>query len=132
MVDATFIESNWTCIFGAGCQGVLTQPTPELVQGCCSYGAHFTDEEDRQRVELAATRLSSDQWQFKAKGKKGTTRTKKNGESMTRLVNDACIFLNRPDFHRGPGCALHVMAIDNEESYRSEERRVGKESTPRW
>jgi hypothetical protein len=117
MVDATFIESNWTCIFGHGCQGVLTGPTPELVQGCCSYGAHFTDEDDRQRVELAARRLTDDQWQFRSKGKKGTTKIKKNGESTTRLVDDACIFLNRPDFHRGPGCALHVMAIDNDESY---------------
>ncbi len=117
MVDATFIESNWTCIFGNGCQGVLTGPTPELAQGCCSYGAHFTDEEDRQRVELAALRLTEDQWQFKAKGKKGTTKVNKNGEAVTRMVNDACIFLNRPDFHRGPGCALHVLAIDNEESY---------------
>ena len=117
MVDATFLESNWTCIFGHGCQGVLTGPTPELVQGCCSYGAHFTDEEDRQRVELAATRLSADQWQFRSRAKKGTTKVKKNGEAMTRLVNDACIFLNRPDFHRGPGCALHVMAMDNQESY---------------
>ncbi len=35
----------------------------------------------------------------------------------TRLVKDACIFLNRPDFHRGPGCALHVLAMDNQESY---------------
>jgi len=117
MVDAPFLESDWTCIFGQGCQGVLTGPTPELVQGCCSYGAHFTDDADRQRVELAATRLSADQWQFKAKGAKGTTKVKKNGESQTRLVDDACIFLNRPDFHRGPGCALHVMALDNAESY---------------
>lgn len=117
MVDATFLESNWTCIFNNGCQGVLTGPTPALVQGCCSYGAHFTDEDDRQRVELAATRLSGDQWQFKAKGAKGTTKVKKNGEMVTRLVDDACIFLNRPGFHRGPGCALHVMAMDNAESY---------------
>jgi hypothetical protein len=92
-------------------------PTPELVQGCCSYGAHFTDEKDQRRVEKAAKRLTADQWQFKSKGKNGTTRVKKNGEIVTRLVQDACIFLNRPDFHRGPGCALHVMAIDNEESY---------------
>lgn len=117
MVDATFIESNWTCIFNNGCQGVLTGPTPELAQGCCSYGAHFTDEHDRQRVELAAQRLSEDQWQFKSKGRRGTTKTKKNGESTTRLVEGACIFLNRPGFHRGPGCALHVFAIDNDESY---------------
>ena len=117
MFDVTFLESNWTCIFGQGCQGVLTSPTPELVQGCCSYGAHFTDEEDRRRVEKAAERLTSDQWQFRTKGRQGTTKVKKNGEIVTRLVKDACIFLNRPDFHRGPGCALHVMAMDNGESY---------------
>ena len=117
MFDVTFLESSWTCIFGQGCQGVLTGPTPELVQGCCSYGAHFTDEKDRRRVEKAALRLTDDQWQFRAKGRQGTTRVKKNGEIVTRLVKDACIFLNRPDFHRGPGCALHVMAMDNDESY---------------
>ena len=52
--DATFLLSPWTCIFGQGCQGVLTGPTPELVQGCCSYGAHFTGPEDAARVEEAA------------------------------------------------------------------------------
>jgi hypothetical protein len=117
MFDVTFLESNWTCIFGAGCQGVLTGPAEEMGQGCCSYGAHFADEKDRKRVEKAAKRLSDDQWQFKAKGKNGTTRTKKSGEMVTKLVQDACIFLNRPDFHRGAGCALHLLAMDNNESY---------------
>ena len=115
--DVTFLESNWTCIFGAGCQGVLTGPAEELVQGCCSYGAHFVDEKDQRRVEKAAKRLTEDQWQFKSKGKNGTTRVKKNGEIVTRLVQDACIFLNRPGFSRGPGCALHVLAMDTNESY---------------
>ena len=117
LFDATFLESNWQCIFGDGCQGVLTDPSPELVQGCCSYGAHFVDEKDRKRVEKAAKRLTDDQWQFRAKGKDGTTRVKKNGEIVTKLVKDACIFLNRPDFKRGPGCALHVMAVDLGQSY---------------
>lgn len=117
LFDVTFLESNWTCIFGNGCQGVLTEAAPELVQGCCSYGAHFTDEKDRRRVEKAATRLRADQWQFKSKATNGTTRVKKNGEIVTRLVKDACIFLNRPDFARGAGCALHVLAMDNNESY---------------
>lgn len=117
MFDVTFLESNWTCIFGQGCQGVLTGPAPELVQGCCSYGAHFVDEKDRRRVERAAKRLTADQWQFKAKGKTGTTKVNKSGEMTTRLVEGACIFLNRPDFPRGAGCALHVMALDNNESY---------------
>lgn len=117
LFDVTFLESNWTCIFGNGCQGILSEPSPELVQGCCSYGAHFTDEKDQRCVEKAAKRLNADQWQFKAKGKNGTTKVKRNGEIVTRIVQDACIFLNRPDFHRGAGCALHVMALDNNESY---------------
>ncbi len=117
LFDVTFLESNWQCIFGHGCQGVLTGPSPELVQGCCSYGAHFTDEQDRRRVERAAKRLTEDQWQFRSRGRDGTTRVKRNGEIVTRLVKGACIFLNRPDFHRGPGCALHVMALDDDESY---------------
>ena len=45
--DVTFLTSNWTCIFGNGCQGVLTGPAPELVQGCCSYGAHLDRQEGR-------------------------------------------------------------------------------------
>ena len=46
LFDVTFLVSAWTCIFGQGCQGVLTGPAPELVQGCCSYGAHFTGKKD--------------------------------------------------------------------------------------
>lgn len=115
--DVSFLESNWTCIFGNGCKGVLTEDATDMVQGCCSYGAHFVDEKDQKRVEKAAKRLTEDQWQFKAKGAKGTTRTKKNGEIVTRLVDDACIFLNRPGFKRGPGCALHVLSMDTGESY---------------
>ncbi|MGH9020667.1 MAG: hypothetical protein ACRDV0_06565, partial [Acidimicrobiales bacterium] len=112
-----FLESNWTCIFGNGCQGVLTGPTPELAQGCCSYGAHLGSDKERRRVERAAKKLTADQWQYKSKAGNGTTRVKNNGEIVTRIVKGACIFLNRPDFARGPGCALHVMAIDNDESY---------------
>ena len=47
LVDVTWLTSPWQCIFGCGCQGVLTGPTPEMQQGCCSYGAHFTDDDDR-------------------------------------------------------------------------------------
>jgi hypothetical protein len=31
---------------------------------------------------------------------------------QTRLVDGACIFLNRPGFEGGPGCALHRAAIE--------------------
>jgi len=63
--DVTFLLSRWTCIFGRGCQGVLTGPAAELVQGCCSYGAHFTDAEDEARVEAAAATLTAEHWQFR-------------------------------------------------------------------
>src|SRR5688572_23803801 len=63
--DVTFLMSKWTCIFGRGCIGVLTGPAPELEEGCCSYGAHFTGEEDLIRVKQAADTLTADQWQFK-------------------------------------------------------------------
>ena len=31
---------------------------------------------------------------------------------MTRQIDDACCFLNRPDFEGGAGCALHTAALD--------------------
>lgn len=110
--DVTFLTSNWTCIFGRGCQGVLTAPAPELVQGCCSYGAHFTDAPDVERVEAAAAELTPEQWQFRQRGRRGVTRTHRSGTVTTRLVDGACIFLNRPGFPGGPGCALHRRALE--------------------
>jgi hypothetical protein len=120
--DVTFLESNWTCIFGQGCKGVLTGPAEELIQGCCSYGAHFTGKADVKRVAAAAATLTETQWQFRSKAEpKGQkrelrfTRTTKDGSLMTRLVAGACIFLNRPGFPGGPGCALHRAALERGE-----------------
>ncbi len=111
--DLTFLLSRWTCIFGRGCQGVLTGPAEDLVQGCCSYGAHFVDDEDEAAVAAAAARLTADQWQHRARGRRGgTVVTDEAGARVTRLIDGACIFLNRPGFSRGPGCALHVGALD--------------------
>jgi hypothetical protein len=114
--DVTFLTSPWTCIYGRGCQGVLTGPAEELVQGCCSYGAHFTDEEDVARVVAVAETLTAEQWQFRAQGRKrGVVKTAPDGETVSRLVGDACIFLNRPEFPGGPGCALHRAALERGE-----------------
>lgn len=110
-VDVTWLTSRWQCIFGAGCQGVLTAPAPEMVQGCCSYGAHFSDRADRDRTVRAAKRLSDHEWQFAAIGRKrGIVAEVGPREWRTRLYQDACIFLNRPDFAGGAGCAFHVHA----------------------
>lgn len=119
LFDATFLRSNWSCIFGQGCKGILSEDATELGQGCCSHGAHFADAPDRKRVRKAAARLSADQWQFKAVAEAldGPFHKTKAGESMTRVHENACIFLNRTDFHLGSGCALHVGAVDAGESF---------------
>ena len=110
--DVTFLTSRWTCIFGQGCQGVLTAPAPELIHGCCSYGAHMVDDADLAHLEETAATLSAEEWQYKAKGdRNGIVKTNKHGETITRLVDGACIFLNRPGFPTGPGCALHQVAL---------------------
>ena len=114
MIDVTFLSSPWQCIYGAGCQGVLTAPAPELMEGCCSYGAHLTDEADAKRVTAAAETLTDEQWQFCAKGrrKEGVLKRDAKGVITTRLVAGACIFLNRPSHPGGIGCALHKAALD--------------------
>jgi hypothetical protein len=116
-IDVTFLTSHWECIFGNGCQGVFTERAPELVQGCCSYGAHFSNRKDRDRVVRAARHLTDDVWQFAKSGRKKGIFAKSGKDEdgkqewRTRLVDDACVFLNRPGFPAGAGCALHLQAM---------------------
>lgn len=112
-VDVTFLASNYLCIFGQGCQGVLTEKSPEMSQGCCSYGAHSSGAKDRKLVDKVAAKLTPDDWQHIKKGtqKKGVWAKVGKDEYRTRLVDDACIFLNRPGFGAGAGCALHTYAM---------------------
>jgi hypothetical protein len=117
LFDVTFLASGWTCIYGNGCQGVLTGPTPELAQGCCSYGAHFTDRKDRDHIVRIAKEMPPELWQYAEVGKKKGIFAKAGKDEdgkvewRTRLVKDACIFLNRLGFPAGPGCALHIYGM---------------------
>src|SRR3546814_4806103 len=100
-------------------QGVRTGPTPELEQGCCSEGAHFVDEDDEAETLAYAARLTGEQWQLRdvAVRKGGATKRNRDGEIKTRLVDGGCIFLNRPGFAGGIGCALHRGALDHGERH---------------
>jgi len=49
----------------------LDTPTPELEQGCCSFGAHFVDEEDVDNVVKAFVRLTPEQMQFHDRATRG-------------------------------------------------------------
>ncbi len=112
--DVTFLRSNYRCIYGCGCKGILDEPAPELQLGCCSLGAHFVDDADRRRVVEAYERLRPDQMQFHSAARRdGIVVDDDDGEQVatTRLVEDACIFLNRPGHAGGPGCALHSAAL---------------------
>jgi hypothetical protein len=86
----------------------------ELQQGCCSYGAHFVSEEDVNKVERYVERLEPRQWQFAADAKRIGWLDPENtsGVAHTRLADDACVFLNRPGFEGGIGCALHNAAVE--------------------
>jgi hypothetical protein len=120
--DATFLRSNHQCIWGEGCQGVLDEPAPDLAQGCCSYGAHFVDDDDVQTVVRAFVRLEPRHMQYHLHATRGgflrpggEADSEGNTPTQTRLVDDACIFFNRPGFEGGTGCALHIAATESGE-----------------
>jgi hypothetical protein len=71
------------------------------------------DDDDTAAVLAAAERLGDDQWQHRrlAARRGGPLRRTRAGATVSRLVGDACIFLNRPGFAGGAGCALHRGAL---------------------
>ncbi len=117
LFDTSFLLSNYRCIYGEGCRSIEPEPDPTGTFGCCSHGAHFVDGEDRKRVEELATRLTDEEWQFAARARErgGPTKKGKDGEWVTRKAKGGCIFLNRHDFPSGPGCALHLAALNRGE-----------------
>ncbi|MDP8908905.1 MAG: hypothetical protein M3N47_07255 [Chloroflexota bacterium] len=103
--DLTWLTSSWTCIFGHGCQGIY-RDQPDA--GCCTLGAHFADRDDERRVRAFVRELTPDGWQHRSRS---WIETDENGARKTRVVDGACIFLNRPGFAGGHGCALHSLAL---------------------
>jgi hypothetical protein len=107
--DLTWLTSRWTCIFGHGCPGIYANRPHD---GCCTHGAHFSDEDDERRVRGFADRLDPDVWQLRDEGiRGGVIEIDDEGERKTRVVDGACVFLNRPGFAGGVGCALHAYAL---------------------
>ncbi|MEP6852901.1 MAG: hypothetical protein ABJA87_09625 [bacterium] len=116
--DFTWLCSSWTCIFGRGCHGVVAGRPDD---GCCTHGAFFSDKADEKRVRRFAEQLTPADWQFHAAGHGGrggrlhVTEKDAVGDDenrrRTRRHEDACIYLNRPGFPGGQGCALHAFAL---------------------
>jgi hypothetical protein len=114
-LDRRFLTSNWSCIWGRGCKGILDVPAEHLNQGCCSIGAELADPEEAMTISALAATLdpASFQHHFAIDDDdvfSDSTRTN------TKIVDGACIFLNRPGFEGGEGCALHIAASGAGES----------------
>jgi hypothetical protein len=108
--DRSFLESNWTCIWGRGCLGILDEPAEHLGQGCCSVGAEFGDEEEARNISALAATLEPTRFQHHREAVEGGVFSDE-ARTQTRIVDGACIFLNHPGFPGGAGCALHLEAI---------------------
>jgi hypothetical protein len=118
--EREFLTSNWTCLYGNGCKGILDRPAEELRQGCCSLGAHFGNgepgQDEARQISAFAALLEPDRWQFHEAARTGPGIFGDDARTHTRVVERACIFLNRPGFAGGEGCALHLAAVDAGES----------------
>jgi hypothetical protein len=113
--DRSFLLSNWTCMWGRGCLGILPEPAAHLGHGCCSIGADLDGDDEARRISALAATLEPERFaHHEAACRDGIFGDA--GCSSTRVVDGACIFLNRPGFDGGAGCALHLAAVDAGES----------------
>lgn len=117
--DLTWLLSRWTCVFGTpACQGIVPGRPDD---GCCSHGAFLSDDDDRANLDKAVKKLTPEDWQYRKQGlgkhgylEEGELDDGEGGAEpawQTRRYKGACIFLNRPGFAGGIGCALHLMAL---------------------
>jgi hypothetical protein len=93
----------------------LPRPAEELGQGCCSIGAELDGEDEANLIGALAATLAPECFEYHAAALAGGVFGTTNRDS-TRVIDGACIFLNRPGFVGGEGCALHLAALDAGES----------------
>lgn len=111
--DRAFMLSNWTCIWGRGCHGIMPERAEHLGHGCCSVGAELDGLDEAMNVSALAATLSPELFELHDEAASGgvfAADARADGRFSTRVVDGACIFLNRPGFRGGPGCALHLAA----------------------
>ncbi len=112
LFDLTFLTSAWRCIYGAGCPGIDAEADPDAMLGCCHHGAYLGDDEDESLVAARSAELEPHEWQLRdeATAEGGALFTDDDGNRRTRIVDGACVMLNRPGHPAGAGCALHQAA----------------------
>ncbi len=113
--DLTWLTSSWTCIYGSGCKGIVADRPDD---GCCTHGAHFSDAADEKRVRKWVDLLTPETWQYfdegqgkKKKKKLDIVERDEDGDRKTRVVDGACIFLNRAGFSGGEAVPYITLQI---------------------
>jgi hypothetical protein len=116
--DVSFLLSSYTCIYGAGCQGIRGDTADETV-GCCLHGAYLNEDDDADELRrLVDEELTPETMEFHAEAQaNGIVTEDDEGEVHTRRHDGACIFQNRAGFDAGMGCALHHLAMDRGEHH---------------
>ena len=107
--DRAFLSSSWTCLWGRGCRGIGREPAEDLGLGCCSIGADLGDADEARMISALAATLAPALFEQHAEAQAGGI-FRDGDRTHTRVVDGACIFLNRPGFAGGAGCALHLAA----------------------
>jgi hypothetical protein len=113
--DREFLTSRWTCVWGRGCLGIEAEPAEELGLGCCSVGAEMADNDEARMIAALAATLDPDRFERHALAEESGVFSDET-RTNTRVIDGACIFLNRPGFAGGAGCALHLAANQAGES----------------
>ncbi len=113
--DREFLESPWVCLWGRGCQGIGAEPAEHLGLGCCSVGAELGDVDEARMIDALAATLDPDGFEQHSEAIEGGIFSDVD-RNQTRVIDGACIFLNRPGFAGGAGCALHLAAVAAGES----------------
>jgi hypothetical protein len=115
--ERDFLESNWQCIWGDGCHGIASVRNAEAALGCCSLGADLDGIDEARLVAALAAALPAEQFQFHDHAERVGIFSDAS-RTNTAVVDGGCVFLNRPGFSGGAGCALHLAALAAGESPR--------------
>ncbi len=113
--DRDFLASTWTCLWGRGCQGIEAEPAETLGLGCCSVGADLGDADEARMIAALAATVAPERFEHRDEAVDGGLFAD-DERTSTRVVDGACVFLNRPGFAGGAGCALHLEAVASGES----------------
>ncbi len=138
--DLTWLTSRWTCIFGRGCPGIYADRPDDGC--CTLGAHFADDEDESRVAEAVSWLTEEqwqlrdvglrDGWVetedptdpasegddphapvgVPVAGAPETLPAGSEPARKTRVHDGACVFLNRPGFAGGTGCALHKLALD--------------------